>query len=159
MDVGRTHEIPRSETKGLFLTALAVIRVSAFVISYLGLIPIGWGKEGKPASAENCITEESGAQGIRFLPRTLFLKGDILCIIPDSSNSVLCSGWRLALKAIHWANSPEKEETNTASATAHRCAEMGETVKTCFPALSADDNSTVIRIAVIMIVTIKMRLS
>lgn len=95
---------------------------------------------------------------IRFLPRTLFLKEIFSCIIPDSSNSVLCR-METSSQGHSLGKQPRKEETNTASATAHRCAEMGETVKTCFPALSADDNSTVIRIAVIMIVTIKMRLS
>lgn len=40
-----------------------------------------------------------------------------------------------------------------------RCAEMGETVKNCFPTLSAYDRSIRIRITVIMIVTVRMRLS
>lgn len=40
-----------------------------------------------------------------------------------------------------------------------RCAEMGETVKNCFPTLSAYDHSRMIRVTVIMIVTIRMRLS
>lgn len=54
---------PGQRQRTLFLTALAVIEVSAFVISYLGLIPIGRYKEGQgpPASAESCITEETGA--------------------------------------------------------------------------------------------------
>ena len=32
---------PGQRQRTLFLTALAIIRVAAFVISYLGLIPIG----------------------------------------------------------------------------------------------------------------------
>ena len=128
---------PGQRQGALFLTALAVIGVSACVISYLGLIPVGRNKEGQgpPASAElhhrrNWSLGKSDFNKARFSWKEIFS-----LLYWTVSKSVLCSGRRLCLAfmAIHYANSLGKTETKTSSSTAHEMCRNGRDCEKLFP--------------------------
>ena len=68
MDAGRTQE---TSDKGLFLTAMAAARVSAFCMVHWAQIPMGQGEEGPvtPAHTVGCMTaEDPWAWGTQIFP-------------------------------------------------------------------------------------------